>query len=245
VDRLEYGVAVLAAVNSFFGASDSVGKIIPGKSAADYSCLDRRGEYCALLSSVCRIATGSGNSVAAGNHGTVTDDAEANTMTGRIFFGFFFLAIGISAMTGIDIFRFVIPLFFIFIGIRILTGRGRFRSRINTSELRDDSINEVAVFSGSEKRVISTDFSGGKAVCIFSSMEIDLTGVKTKSKNLELELVSVFGGLKLIVPQSWRVTTEGADIMGGFANRTAGGADTAPKLHVKGAAVFGGVDIVN
>ena len=112
------------------------------------------------------------------------------------------------------------------------------------SELRQDDINEVAVFSGSAKRVTSSGFTGGKAASIFSGMDLDLTHAKMKGKTAELELVAVFGGLKCIVPKDWHVVTEGAGVIGGFTNHTAGDG-SASKLIIRGAAIFGGVEIVN
>lgn len=166
--------------------------------------------------------------------------------TSRLLFGILFLVIGTSAITGIDIFHYIVPVIFILIGLRILTGKSwRCRHDFGSTEIHEDDINEVAIFSGSDKHVVSSQFTGGKAVAVFSGMELDLTGAKTKAKLMNLELVAVFGGLKVSVPKDWKVTTDAAGILGGFVNHTKGSSDSAPRLHVKGAAVFGGVDIVN
>lgn len=169
--------------------------------------------------------------------------------TGQLIIGLIFIAIGISSFTNFDIFHYLWPTIFIFIGIRILMGRrwrhhGRYTAH-TVGELHQDDINEVAIFSGSARRVTSSAFTGGKAAAIFSGMEVDLTRAKMKGKSAEMELVGVFGGLKLIVPKDWRVVTEGAGVIGGFTNHTSGGTESSPKLIVRGAAIFGGVEIVN
>ncbi len=166
--------------------------------------------------------------------------------TRRFIFGILFVFIGLSALTNFDWFHYVIPFIFIFIGLRILLFRKWFCSGVtHSSELRENEINEVAIFTGSDKRVITSLFTGGKAVAVFSGMQIDLSEVKSKAKTMELELVAVFGGLKVIIPKGWRVSSEGAGVMGGFSNQTSGGTDNSPKLHIKGAGVFGAVEVVN
>ena len=166
--------------------------------------------------------------------------------TGRLIVGLIFIAIGISSFTNIDLFHYLIPALFILLGIRILMGRSwRGQRWTGPSELNQDDINEVAVFSGSARNVTSASFTGGKAASIFSGMELDLTHAKMKGKSAELELVAVFGGLKVIVPKGWHVVTEGAGVLGGFTNHVTGGSDSSPKLITRGAAIFGGVEIVN
>jgi predicted membrane protein len=165
--------------------------------------------------------------------------------SGKLIVGLIFIAIGISSFTNFDLFHYLWPLLFIFIGIRILSGSRWRHGRMSTSELAQDEINEVAIFSGTGRHVSSSSFFGGKAVSIFSGMDLDLTKTKMKGKSAELELVAVFGGLKAIVPKDWHVVTEGAGVIGGFVNHTTGGSESAPKLTVRGAAIFGGVEIVN
>ena len=165
--------------------------------------------------------------------------------TGQLIFGSILIAIGISSFTNFDIFHYLIPALFIFFGIRILLGRGGKRSGRYASMLSQDDINEVAIFSGSEKRVESRAFTGGKAASIFSGMDLDLTRAKIKGKRADLELNAVFGALKVFVPKDWHVVTEGTGVLGGFTNHTTGGSENSPKLYVRGGAVFGGVEIVN
>ena len=165
--------------------------------------------------------------------------------TGQLIIGSILIAIGISSFTNFDIFHYLVPALFIFFGIRILLGRSRSHGRMTSSMLAQDDINEVAIFSGSQKRVQSSAFTGGKAASIFSSMDLDLTHAKIKGKRADMELNAVFGALKVIVPKDWHVVTEGAGVIGGFVNHTTGGTESSPKLYVRGGAVFGGVEIVN
>lgn len=167
--------------------------------------------------------------------------------TGQLIIGVLFIAWGISSFTKFDIFHYFFPALLIFIGIRILTNRKHSYSSkklVNTSVVSGDDFNEVAVFSASNKVVATPSFASGKAASIFSGMELDLTKAKMKGKVADIELVAVFGGLKLVVPKDWRVVTEGAGVIGGFTNKTENGKNSN-KLVVRGAAVFGGVEVVN
>jgi len=166
--------------------------------------------------------------------------------TGQLFIGLLFLAIGLSSLTNIDIFHYVWPVIFIFIGIRILIGRRIYRRRTHGfRNIQENSLNEVSVFSGTGKRIESDAFTGGKMVAIFSGTEVDLTHVKMKGKTAELQLVAIYGGIKVVVPKGWRVISEGVGVLGGFSNNTTGHSETSPTLTMTGAAIFGGVEIVN
>jgi predicted membrane protein len=166
--------------------------------------------------------------------------------TGQLIFGLLFIAIGISSFTNIDIFHYLVPACFILLGVRILAGKRWERRGVRgESKLNQDEINEVSIFSGSRKYIDSAQFRGGKAAAIFSGMELDVTKVKAKGKIIELELVAVFGELKVIVPADWHVTTEGAGIIGAFDNHTESKTTAHCELHLKGAAIFGAVEIVN
>lgn len=164
-------------------------------------------------------------------------------MTARLILGIFFIALGISAFTGFDIGRFIGPLFLIFIGWMILR-KPSFDKYGKNKSSEQDFINEVFIFSGTQRRLISKDFTGGKIVVIFGGAELDLKDAVSKENKIKLELVSVFGGIRLRIPETWFVTSKVVGIIGGMDNKT------SPKLkntelHVSGAAIFGGIEITN
>jgi hypothetical protein len=59
-----------------------------------------------------------------------------------------------------------------------------------------------------------------------------------------MEVTAIFGGGKLIVPKEWKVRSEGTAIFGGYDIRTGLEAE-GPVLILKGAAIFGGIEVVN
>jgi hypothetical protein len=106
-------------------------------------------------------------------------------------------------------------------------------------------LNEVAIFSPLEKEIISEHFAGGKVVMIFAGGEIDLRQVKTTAKEIDLEVVAIFGGARIVIPKEWSVnTSKNTAIFGGVSNGAEKGTGDIV-LNLKGAAIFGGLEIGN
>lgn len=165
-------------------------------------------------------------------------------MKTRMFMGILLILIGLGALTGISFTKYFLALVFIVIGVRMLTGsRSSRRLNLPVTETTETYINDVAVFTALKKKYTGSRFTGGKLVVIFAGGEIDLSRVKTEGKPVDLELVCVFGGLKLSVPESWAVRTEAVAVIGGLDNKTKSGGKT--EVRIRGASVFGGIEIVN
>lgn len=107
----------------------------------------------------------------------------------------------------------------------------------------DERIDAVAVFSG--RRVVNTAprFRGGSATAVFGGVEVDLTGATIEGEAV-LDAVALFGGVDVAVPHGWRVVVDGPAIFGGNDSHVPPPfEDDAPTLHVRGTAIFGGVDV--
>jgi len=151
------------------------------------------------------------------------------------------------------------PMILIGIGIAILLnhqkriGRGYdFNHRgFNTSddyENNADYLDEVTIFSGTEKTITSQNFRGGKITSIFGGSEINLTQARlSDERNNIIEIVSVFGGATLIVPPDWDVKVNVTTVFGGFSDkrykRSGVEKDTAKILQIEGVVLFGGGEI--
>ena len=72
----------------------------------------------------------------------------------------------------------------------------------------DDVLDEVSVFGGGDKIVNSQQFKGGKVTHIFGGSKIDFTQAQLAPGKHYLELVLIFGGTKLIIPEGWDVKLE-------------------------------------
>lgn len=162
----------------------------------------------------------------------------------RSIIGLIFILLGLSALFGFDLGRFIGPLFLIFIGWLILTRTHGSRLRFDQQSASQDLLNEVFIFSGTRKSLNSQNFEGGKLTVVFGGADLDLREVKTEEKMIELELTAVFGSIHLTVPENWQIIPEAVGILGGVENKTSAG-ETAVKVKIKGAAVFGGIEITN
>lgn len=159
--------------------------------------------------------------------------------------GAIFIILGLSELSGIDMGRYIGPLFLIGIGWIILNGKKHYRSSHSGATETTDTpeLNEVLIFSGTDRKVETADFRGGKIVTVFGGAEIDLSKAKTTKKELKLETVAVFGGIRVKIPANWIVVSEVAAILGGMDNTTKKGKQSNTVLRLTGAAVFGGIEV--
>jgi predicted membrane protein len=139
------------------------------------------------------------------------------------------------------------PSLIILVGLMVVFGSRRiFRKRVHIVTESDDYFEEVSVFGGRERKVVSSSFKGGKSIAIFGGSELDLTRCELAPGRQEIEFVSIFGGAKLIVPKDWNVKTEVVNIMGGFSDKRSMSEVVEDKvLIIKGVAIFGGGELSN
>lgn len=118
-------------------------------------------------------------------------------------------------------------------------------ARDESFDSKEDFISATSIFGGAKKNVISKNFRGGDLVSVFGGNEVDLTRADFTG-TAELELTTIFGGTKLVVPSNWEIKTEAAVIFGGIEDKrtlTASPEGTPKRLVLKGTIIFGGVDI--
>jgi predicted membrane protein len=112
----------------------------------------------------------------------------------------------------------------------------------------EDWLDDVAVFGGGDRIINSQQFKGGKLTHIFGGSKIDFTRAKLAPGKNYLEVVLLFGGTKLIVPESWDVKMEVTSVFGGFSDKRVKSmvvTDSDRTLVITGTNVFGGGEIVN
>jgi predicted membrane protein len=140
------------------------------------------------------------------------------------------------------------PSIFIIIGIVFIFSKRKGWNSVNpATQVGDDYIDYVHVFSGGERQIVSDNFRGGKVTAVFGGSEIDLTKAKLAPGVSELELACVFGGTTIIVPDDWNVKIEVVPVLGGFGDsrklHPGRAVDTTKQLVIKGAVVFGGGEV--
>jgi hypothetical protein len=104
--------------------------------------------------------------------------------------------------------------------------------------------NAVAIF-GEVKRqgawTVPAEFS---ATCIFGGGELDFTEAILSSRETILTGVCLFGGLEILVPDGMAIRNEAVGIFGGVAlPPVLALPPDAPLLVIKGAAIFGGIEV--
>ena len=117
-------------------------------------------------------------------------------------------------------------------------------SHEKTVVITTDSLNETAVFCSLNRVIKSDRFSGGTMTIVFGGGTIDLSQVTPATSEITLDFTTVFGGIKLIVPQNWNVMCKGTSVFGGYDNHIEKSEGTVT-LILKGVTVFGGIEILN
>jgi predicted membrane protein len=139
---------------------------------------------------------------------------------------------------------------FILAGIfMIFRRKGHYECRRSDRTTSDyDSIDEVAVFGGGDRTIVTDNFKGGKVLAIFGGSNFNLTRSKLAPGKNYLDILIIFGGLKLVVPEDWNIKVEAVSIFGGFTDKhrvstPVSQTDGKPELIIKGLVIFGGGEI--
>lgn len=99
--------------------------------------------------------------------------------------------------------------------------------------------NYIGVFSGCKEK--PAFFSGGTAVAVFGSVDIDLREVEF-TQDAYLTGIAVFGGVDILVCDNVNVVCSTANIFGGTENKQEPIAGNHT-LYIDGCSIFGGIDI--
>jgi predicted membrane protein len=113
------------------------------------------------------------------------------------------------------------------------------------TDYNEDFVDSTSFFGGAKKNIISKNFKGGDLVNIFGGTELDLTRADFNG-TATIELTTIFGGTKLIVPSNWTVKSEAVTIFGGLEDKRNSQTliDNPGKvLLLKGTVIFGGIEI--
>jgi predicted membrane protein len=103
------------------------------------------------------------------------------------------------------------------------------------------------IFGGGERRISQPDFTHAELTAIFGGYKLDLRKSTIQGASAVIDATAIFGGMEIIVPETWNVVVRGVGIFGGYGDEThhPSPADQPPELIVQGVALFGGVAIKN
>lgn len=120
------------------------------------------------------------------------------------------------------------------------------RVRNEDGSIATDYLNDVAIFGGGVLRVDSQDFKGGTLTAIFGGREINLKAAQMTADGCVIDVFTMFGGTKLIVPDDWQVKTDAVSLFGGVSDKRPFKPNDVTKnkvLLLNGVILFGGVEI--
>jgi predicted membrane protein len=151
----------------------------------------------------------------------------------------------------VNFWQLLLAVLFILAGVfMILRRKSSYRcgSEYKTSDL--DSIDEVAVFGGGDRTIVTNNFKGGRILAVFGGSNFNLIRSKLAPGKNYLDLMIVFGGMKLVIPEDWNVKIEAVPIFGGFTDKhrvttPTNQTEDNPVLIIKGLVIFGGGEIIS
>jgi predicted membrane protein len=112
-----------------------------------------------------------------------------------------------------------------------------------------DFIDDVSIFGGGDRIVSSKNFKGGRVTAVFGGSKYNMNHAELAKGRNEIDIFTMFGGCKFIIPPDWEVRIEVSSIFGGFSDKRAlrkdDPRDPSKELVIKGVAIFGGGDVVS
>jgi predicted membrane protein len=146
-----------------------------------------------------------------------------------------------DVVTG-SVFALLWPALLIGIGLAILFRHGR-GPATTVEGSAEDVARATAVFGSNEVVSRSSAFRGGSATAIFGGVVIDLRNATLHPDGATIDVTSIMGGVEIVIPRGWRVTTSGTPILGGIEDTTEGGEGTGPEVRVDALTILGGTEI--
>jgi hypothetical protein len=110
----------------------------------------------------------------------------------------------------------------------------------------EDIVNAFAVLGGFRRRLTTSNFKGGVVIAFMGGATLDLREASMAQDEAVLDVVAVWGGIEMKVPDDWVVVSQVFPLMGGFEDRTGPMTSGARKrLVIRGLALMGGVEVKN
>jgi len=137
---------------------------------------------------------------------------------------------------------------FLVAGIASVIGAAILKGRLKShGEESDDEIDLVTIYEARDFTSTASAFRGGSFLAWYGGGTVDLRGATLDPAGATLDLRAVFGGIRLVVPETWQVERSTVGIFGGTGD--ARDLDLVspdgPTLHLTGYAIFGGAGIVS
>jgi predicted membrane protein len=107
----------------------------------------------------------------------------------------------------------------------------------------EDYLDATSIFGSANKTIFTKTFRGGEIVNIFGGAEIDFTQSDISGQVI-IDVTQIFGGIKLLVPPHWHVTSDTVSLFAGFDDKRKQKNLTGDKvLMITGTSIFAGIEI--
>ena len=110
---------------------------------------------------------------------------------------------------------------------------------------RSDFVDVTAVFSEVKKKVMTKSFRGGDIVSFMGGSKIDMSQADFQGR-VRIDVTTIFGGAKLVVPPNWDVQSDVTAVFGGVDDKRKTDTvspDPQKVLFLDGTCLFGGIEI--
>lgn len=114
-------------------------------------------------------------------------------------------------------------------------------------EPTDDEFDLVAIFDGRKFESVASAFRRGSLTAWYGSATVDMRGATLDPAGATLDLRAIFGGCRLVIPETWCVELSTKSMFGGIADSHDQGTvpTDGPVLRIRGLALFGGIVIAS
>jgi len=145
----------------------------------------------------------------------------------RLFLAFFAVVLGFSLASA----------------LAALVMRPRLSGAANPA---DDEVDLSVVYGSLVFRSEATAFRGGRVICWYSGMDVDLRGAILDPAGGDLLVWTLYGGTRIRVPEAWHVDSHGIAVFGGAGSTATppDGDSETPVLHVRHRTLFGGFGVI-
>lgn len=108
----------------------------------------------------------------------------------------------------------------------------------------EDYLDATSIFGSATKTIFTKNFRGGEIVNIFGGAEIDFTQSDINGQ-VVIDVTQIFGGIKLLVPPHWHVTSDTVSLFAGFDDKRKQKTNLAGDkvLMITGTSIFAGIEI--
>lgn len=109
----------------------------------------------------------------------------------------------------------------------------------------EDFVDSTAILGSSKKVVLSKNFKGGDITSFMGGTELNCAQCELSGR-AKLDITTIFGGTKIIVPAHWTIKSTVTSIFGGFEDKRSSAnitADPGKILVIDGTTIFGGIEI--